>query len=68
MVMEFAEGGDLLGKIKANERTRIPFPEPTVIKMFIQMIAGLKELHDLKIMHRDIKVFFHLNDSVRMFS
>eukprot|EP00826_Nyctotherus_ovalis_P035338 TRINITY_DN3031_c0_g1_i3.p1 TRINITY_DN3031_c0_g1~~TRINITY_DN3031_c0_g1_i3.p1 ORF type:complete len:111 (+),score=20.89 TRINITY_DN3031_c0_g1_i3:469-801(+) len=54
--MEFAEGGDLLGKIKNHTRCRSSFSEDEVVKMFVQMVAGLKALHDRKILHRDIKV------------
>lgn len=54
--MEFAEGGDLLGKIKNHTKCRTSFSEAEVLKMFVQMVAGLKALHDKNILHRDIKV------------
>jgi serine/threonine protein kinase len=59
--MEYAEGGDLLGKIKNYSKSRTSFSESEVVKMFVQMVAGLKVLHDRKILHRDIKVSLHLN-------
>jgi NIMA (never in mitosis gene a)-related kinase len=56
IVMEFAEGGDLMGKIEAHKRAGTQFAEVELWRLFIEMISGLKALHDLKILHRDLKV------------
>eukprot|EP00826_Nyctotherus_ovalis_P035335 TRINITY_DN3031_c0_g1_i11.p1 TRINITY_DN3031_c0_g1~~TRINITY_DN3031_c0_g1_i11.p1 ORF type:complete len:420 (-),score=104.82 TRINITY_DN3031_c0_g1_i11:112-1371(-) len=67
--MEFAEGGDLLGKIKNHTRCRSSFSEDEVVKMFVQMVAGLKALHDRKILHRDIKcanIFLTKSNDVKL--
>ena len=55
VVMEYADGGDLLMKINEHKKKGTEFTEKEVWHLFIQMIRGLKALHDLKICHRDIK-------------
>ena len=53
--MELCDGGDLLQKIEGNKKRNQLLPEAEVWKYFIQMLRGLKGLHDLQIVHRDIK-------------
>lgn len=53
--MEFADGGDLLQLITAKKKSREQIDEATVWHYFVQIVKGLKALHDLKICHRDIK-------------
>lgn len=52
--MEFAGGGDILNKIE-KRKPRNYFSERTIWRYFIQMVKGLKTLHDMKILHRDMK-------------
>jgi len=55
LVMENADGGDLLMLINNHKKGNTNFNEKQVWHFFIQIIRGLKALHDLRICHRDIK-------------
>ena len=55
IVMEFADDGDIDKKIKDNLKKRNLFSEETIWSWIIQILEGLKYLHENNIMHRDIK-------------
>ena len=55
VVMEYADNGDLFQLITERKKTKNYFTEQEVWKVFIQLLNGLKALHDFKILHRDIK-------------
>jgi len=65
--MEYADNGDLFQKITMAQKTNKMFPEPEIWKIFIQVVRGLKVLHDLRTLHRDMKVYTHNKNRVRIF-
>jgi NIMA (never in mitosis gene a)-related kinase len=56
IITEFAEGGDLLGKIENHKKMRTKFLEVDIWDYLIQICQGLASLHSNRILHRDIKV------------
>jgi NIMA (never in mitosis gene a)-related kinase len=55
IVMEYVGGGDLASKINQCSKRRLLINEQTIWKYFCQTLLGLKALHSMKIIHRDIK-------------
>merc|ERR1719310_370163 len=55
IVMDFCEGGDLSERIKKMRSQRKSFSEEQVLRWFTQAILALKYIHDMKILHRDLK-------------
>ncbi|TNV84563.1 hypothetical protein FGO68_gene913 [Halteria grandinella] len=55
IVMEFADGGDLQTKINQMKKEGKHIKEQEIWSIFYQMVVGLQTLHNLKIVHRDIK-------------
>ena len=55
IVMEFAAGGDMHSLMHNHQRSRILIKEKDIWRYSLQMILGLKALHDRKVLHRDLK-------------
>ena len=80
IVMELVDMGDLYGLIMKSlkkQGSTIPqadqeyegLKEEFIWRVFIQVVKGLKSMHDLNIMHRDLKsanVFLNSDDSVKL--
>ena len=64
LIMEYAENGDMYADIVQNQKDGKLPEEDWVWKMIINMFRGLKALHSLKILHRDLKAanIFLTND------
>ena len=55
IVMEYYDGGDLSGFLQKNKKTKILLKEDLVWTLFLKITIGLAAIHNLKILHRDLK-------------
>ena len=55
IVMEYCNGGDLSKFLDENKKTKILLKENLVWNLFLKITIGLASIHNLKILHRDLK-------------
>jgi len=53
--MEYANNGDLFQKITKHQKDQTYMKEEEIWRIFIQVVKGLKALHETDIFHRDLK-------------
>ena len=69
IVMEYAEAGDLLHRIKEAKTAAHPIPEEQIWTWAAQLLQALTYLHSHKIIHRDLKsrnVFLSQSGEVKL--
>lgn len=67
--MEYADDGDLFQRICDHQQDGTSFKESEIWMIFIQILRGLKAMHDLNIMHRDLKsanVFLNKDFTIKL--
>ncbi|OMJ71631.1 hypothetical protein SteCoe_30097 [Stentor coeruleus] len=69
LIMEFADSGDLWQKIQRCIKNSIKLRESYIWSIFTQVTKGLKTLHDLGVLHRDLKsanVFLNRDGTIKL--
>jgi NIMA (never in mitosis gene a)-related kinase len=69
LVMEYANCGDLSQRVKRMRDRDQMFQEDVIMKILVQMALGINALHQLRIMHRDLKaanIFLTDNNIVKV--
>ena len=69
IIMEFADGGSLENRIQRQQALKQNFQECTVLDVLSQLLAAVAYMHDMLVLHRDIKpdnVFLMRDDTVKL--
>lgn len=55
LIIDYAEDGDLSGRINGCKKAGTMLPEDEIWKYLGNILKGLRDLHKMKVLHRDIK-------------
>lgn len=64
--MEFCDRGDLASELKSYTNKRQTMPEERIWEVVKNVLKGLRDLHNFKVFHRDIKCANLFVDSERV--
>lgn len=53
--MDYADGGDLAAHIEERRKKKDRFMEEEIWTYFVQLLLSMRELHNKRILHRDLK-------------
>lgn len=69
LVMEYADSGDLFQKIVKHQKRSALISEHFIWNAFTQVTQGLRVLHELRVLHRDMKsanIFLNRDGTVKL--
>lgn len=55
IITEYCDGGDLNQRIKKMQKEKVRLPEEKLLRWFTQLLSAAHSLHQIKVLHRNIK-------------